>query len=47
MKTLLERSGTDPRARLAVEMFASRCVVRVVVTDEDLVIARHARRLVR
>lgn len=111
MKILLERSGTDPRARLAVEMFAyavrkaigafaaalggidllvftggigeraapiraeacrgleplgievdaernardneiiscasSRSVVRVVTTHEDLVIARHARRLVR
>jgi acetate kinase len=111
MKTLLDRSGTDPRARLAVEMFAyavrkaigafaaalggidllvftggigeraaairaeacrgleplgieldadrnardeeiisgaaSRSLVRVVTTDEDLVIARHARRLLR
>lgn len=111
MKILLERSGTDPHARLAVEMFAyavrkaigafaaalggidllvftggigeraapiraeacrgleplgievdaernarneetisgaaSRSVVRVVTTHEDLVIARHARRLVR
>jgi acetate kinase len=111
MKTLLERSGSDPRAQLAVEMFgysvrkaigafaaalggldllvftggigehaapvraeacrglepfgievdakrnaahaaiisaaSSRAVVRVVTTDEDAVIARHARRLVR
>ena len=110
MKTLLERSESDPRARLAVEMFgyavkktigafaaalagidllvftggigeraarvraeacaglelfgleidadrnarhdaiisgaSSRVVVRVVTTDEDLMIARHARRLV-
>jgi acetate kinase len=111
MKTLLERSPSDPRAQLAVEMFgysvrkaigafaaalggldllvftggigehaapvraeacrglepfgievdakrnaahaaiisaaSSRAVVRVVTTDEDAVIARHARRLVR
>jgi acetate kinase len=111
MRTLLDRAGTDPRARLAVEMFgyavrkaigafaaalggidllvftggigehaapvraeacrgleqfgievdaarnardeaiisvaSSRSVVRVMPTDEDLVIARHARRLVR